>query len=62
MLSYSKVQGKSSVLQSLTGLSPTEFEELLESFDLAWQEYIRQEYIDKPRARRYGGGRPAQVE
>lgn len=61
MLSYSKVQDKPYVLQSLTGLNPPEFEELLESFDLAWQEYIKQEYINKPRARRYGGGRQAQL-
>jgi hypothetical protein len=61
MLSYSKVQGKPYVLQNLTGLNPQEFEELLKSFDVAWQEYIQQEYIDKPRARRYGGGRHAQL-
>jgi hypothetical protein len=34
MLSYSKVQDKPYVLQSLTGLNLPEFEELLESFDL----------------------------
>jgi hypothetical protein len=61
MLSYSKVEGKPYVLQSLTGLNPPEFEELLKSFDVAWQEYIQQEYKDKPRARRYGGGRRAQL-
>jgi len=59
MLSYSKIQDKSYVLQSLTGLNRQEFEELLKSFDLAWQEYIKQEYIERPRARRYGGGRQA---
>jgi hypothetical protein len=61
MLSYSKVAGKSYVLQSLTGLNQPEFEKLLKSFDLAWQEYIEQEYIQRPRARRYGGGRPAEL-
>lgn len=61
MLSYSKVEGKSYILRSLTGLNPEEFEELLKSFDLAWQEYIQQEYIEKPRARRYGGGRVAEL-
>lgn len=61
MLSYSKVQDKPYVLQSLTGLNPQEFEELLKNFDVAWQSYIQQEYIDKPRARRYGGGRQVQL-
>lgn len=61
MLSYSKVQGKSHVLQSLTGLKPPEFERLLSSFDRVWQAYIEREYVHKPRARRYGGGRPAEL-
>jgi hypothetical protein len=59
MLSYSKVQGKSSVLQSLTGLNQSEFETLLKSFERAWQAYIEEDYIQRPRARRYGGGRHA---
>jgi DDE superfamily endonuclease/Helix-turn-helix of DDE superfamily endonuclease len=61
MLSYSKVEGKRYILQSLTGLNPQEFEELLKSFELAWQEYVEQEYKSKPRARRYGGGRKAEL-
>lgn len=61
MLSYSKVAGKSSVLQSLTGLNQREFEKLLKSFDLTWQEYLEQAYIQRPRARRYGGGRHAEL-
>jgi hypothetical protein len=61
MLSYRKVQGKSNVLQSLTGLNQVEFEKLLVSFEVAWQEYIEQEYINRPRARRYGGGRQAEL-
>jgi hypothetical protein len=61
MLSYSKVQGKPDILRSLTGLNPSEFETLLVSFEVAWQEYIEQEYIQRPRARRYGGGRHAEL-
>ncbi len=49
------------MLQSLTGLNQKEFETLLVSFEVAWQEYIEREYIQKPRARRYGGGRPAEL-
>ena len=61
MLNYSKVQGKSYVLQSLTGLNQVEFETLLKSFEVAWQAYIEQEYVQRPRARRYGGGRQAEL-
>jgi hypothetical protein len=61
MLSYRKVEGKSYILQSLTGLNQPEFEHLLKSFDLAWQAYVEREYISKPRARRYGGGRQAEL-
>lgn len=61
MLSYRNVQGKSSVLQSLTGLNQAEFETLLKSFEVAWQGYIEQEYVQRPRARRYGGGRHAEL-
>lgn len=61
MLSYSKVQGKPYILQSLTGLKPAEFEQLLNSFEIAWQEYLEREYINRPRARRYGGGRHAEL-
>ncbi len=35
MLNYSKLQGKSYVLQSLTGLNQSEFETLLKSFEVA---------------------------
>jgi hypothetical protein len=61
MLSYRKVEGKNYVLQSLTGLNQEEFEQLLESFALAWQAYVEREYINKPRARRYGAGRQAEL-
>ncbi len=61
MLSYAKVKGKPQVLRSLTGLREPEFETLLKSFEQAWDAYIDREYIQKPRARRYGGGRHAQL-
>lgn len=61
MLDYAKVEGKPYILQSLTGLKPVEFEQLLESFDAAWQEYIEREYVQRLRARRYGGGRHAEL-
>ncbi|WP_225938307.1 helix-turn-helix domain-containing protein [Leptothermofonsia sichuanensis] len=61
MLSYAKIQGKPPVLRSLTGLSQSEFESLLKSFEQAWESYIEQEYIQRPRARSYGGGRHAKL-
>ncbi len=48
-------------MQSLTGLNQPEFETLLKSFEVAWQAYIEQEYVQRPRARRYGGGRHAEL-
>jgi hypothetical protein len=61
MLHYRKVEGKPSVLQSLTGLNQREFETLLRSFEVGWQAYLEREYIQKPRARQYGGGRRAEL-
>lgn len=57
MLCYAKVQNKPRVLQSLTGLSVSEFEQLLVSFEQAWQGYVEEHYIKQARRRRYGGGR-----
>lgn len=62
MLSYPKVQNKPRVLQSLTGLSVSEFEQLWVSFERAWQDYLEHHHIQIPRARRYGGGRKAQLQ
>jgi hypothetical protein len=42
MLSYAKVQNKPRVLQSLSGLTVVEFEQLLVSFEQAWQGYVEQ--------------------
>lgn len=62
MLSYTKVQNKPRVLKSLTGLSVSEFEQLMVSFEQAWGGYLEQHHIQAPRARRYGGGRKAQLQ
>lgn len=61
MLSYAKIQSKPQVLKSLTGLTQSEFESLLKSFEVAWETYIEEAYIQKPRARSYGGGRHAKL-
>ncbi|MEP0870684.1 hypothetical protein NDA01_12815 [Trichocoleus desertorum AS-A10] len=46
MLSYAKAQRKPRVLQSLTGLTAAEFEQLLVAFEQAWQGYVEQHYIN----------------
>lgn len=57
MLSYALVQHKPRILNSLTGLSKSEFDALLPSFQAAWDDYIHSQFIDQARHRRYGGGR-----
>lgn len=62
MLSYKQVQNKPRVLQSLTGLNVSEFEQLLVSFEQAWQDEV-EAHSNKPgRQRRPGGGRTAQLK
>lgn len=62
MLSYTKIQNKPRVLQSLTGLTVAEFESLLVSFDGAWQAYVEANYINQARLRGYGGGRKPHLD
>jgi len=62
MLSYAIVQNKSRVLQSLTGLTVAEFEQLLVSFEQAWQGYVKQHTLNPVRRRRYGGGRSPKLK
>ncbi|WP_019502146.1 helix-turn-helix domain-containing protein [Pseudanabaena sp. PCC 6802] len=62
MLSYKELQNKPRILQSLTGLSRSEFAQLLVSFERAWQDYLTQHYKKRDnRLRRYGGGRKAEL-
>lgn len=51
MLSYAKVQNKPHVLQRLTGLTVTEFEQLLVSLEQAGQGYVEKHSIDQTRRR-----------
>lgn len=62
MLSSAKVQNKPRVLQSLTGLTVAEFENLLVSFEPAWEAYVEAHYVNQARQRRYGGGRKSQLK
>ena len=63
MLSHAKLQNKPRIFRSLSGLSLSEFEQLLPSFEQAWQDYVYDEYIARSeRKRRYGAGRKAKLE
>ena len=46
MLCYQKLKNKPRILQSLTGLTVQEFETLLSSFEIAWQGYVQETFID----------------
>ena len=62
MLSYAKLQNKPRIFRTLSGLSLSEFEQLLPSFEQAWQDYLDREYIGREgRKRKYGGGRKAEL-
>jgi hypothetical protein len=57
---YAALKNKPRTLLCLTGLTVTEFEALLPSFDTPWQDYLDQQFVqDKPRQRGFGGGRKA---
>ena len=63
MLTYAKLKNKPRVFKSLIGISLSEFEELLPSFEQAWQDEIYRNYVTRNgRQRNYGGGRKAQLQ
>lgn len=63
MLCYHKLRRKPRILQSLTGLTVTEFEKLLLSFEVTWHQYIKKKFIQrKERKRSFGAGRKAELE
>ena len=63
MLCYQKLKNKPRILPSLTGLTLQEFETLLSSFEIAWQKYVQETFIDgKERKRCFGAGRKAELE
>ncbi len=50
------------ILQSLTGLTVVEFDNLLVSFEKSWNTFVENEFKGRERKRRYGGGRKSQLE
>jgi Helix-turn-helix of DDE superfamily endonuclease/DDE superfamily endonuclease len=61
-ITYAQLQGKSRILQSLTGLNQQEFEILLTSFEHAWERFVTETFQHKRRSRAYGAGRTAQLK
>ena len=61
-MNYAMLQNKPRVLQSLTGLNRDEFETLLKSFEVAWEQFIEVTFQREGRKRAYGGGRAARLK
>jgi hypothetical protein len=57
MFSYARVQERPSLFLAMTGLTLSEFDQLLPAFQQAWEAYLHQDVINRPdRQRQYGGG------
>jgi hypothetical protein len=61
-MSYAELAGKPRILQSLTGLTVTEFEALLASFGSAWEAFIEARFEHEERKRAYGAGRKPELK
>jgi hypothetical protein len=64
MLSYDQLKAQPALLRSLTSLDPSEIEDLLASFTLAWQAHLdsQEQKRKQPRRRQRGGGRKANLK
>lgn len=60
-MTYAELKDRARLLQSLTGLNPTEFETLLPGFEAAWAKYVEETFEKKPRKRARGAGRKAEL-
>ncbi|MEM9090970.1 MAG: transposase family protein [Cyanobacteria bacterium P01_F01_bin.53] len=59
---YAELKNRSSLLQSLTGFSTTEFEALLPSFEAVWESFEEDTFEQENRQRAQGGGRKATLK
>jgi hypothetical protein len=58
VFSYHQVKEHPKLFLAMTGLTHTEFHQLLLHFQYAWDQYVKQHYVDRDnRQRQYGGGR-----
>lgn len=60
-MNYAELKDRSRLLQSLTGLNTAEFEALLPSFEAAWAKFDEETFENKPRKRKRGAGRKAEL-
>ncbi|PZO44689.1 MAG: transposase [Phormidesmis priestleyi] len=58
---YAELKNRSRLLQSLTGMSTTEFEALLPSFSAAWESFEEETFEREDRKRARGAGRRAEL-
>ena len=58
MFAYHQIQEHPKLLLAMTGMTRTEFHQLLTHFQHAWDQYVQQHYVDRDdRQRQYGGGK-----
>ena len=58
IFAYNQVKARPKLLLVMTGLTQGEFDQLLLHFQYAWNQFVRQNYVDRAnRQRQYGGGR-----
>src|SRR5262249_8022781 len=56
VFSYHKVKEQPKLLLVMTGLSYTEFHQLLPHFQYAWDQYVTQHYVDRADCSHLGSG------
>src|SRR5262249_25138076 len=58
IFAYNQIKARPKLLLAMTGLTQDEFDQLLLHFQHAWDQFVRQNYVDRAnRQRQYGGGR-----
>ena len=58
VFAYHQVQEHPKLFLAMTGLTRAELHQLLPHFQYAWDQYVKQQYVDRDhRQRQYGGGR-----
>jgi hypothetical protein len=58
IFAYNQVKARPKLLLAMTGLTQGEFDQLLLHFQHAWDQFVRQNYVDRAnRQRQFGGGR-----
>ena len=62
MLRYKTIIKRPKHFHRLTGLTPSEFDQVFDKFLSAWNEYIAPIASNPTRQRKYGGGRNAEIE